>query len=127
MGKLNTEEIAEIKRLIEAWENCDYSMAITRQLTAKLQETLKNHFTEADRNNGEEWIVNPLWSADGDRLIGYNYVDELVRCRNCEHWDRDHEYSSEDLRGRGYAMCMIEGGWWKPTDYCSFGERREDG
>lgn len=46
------------------------------------------------------------------------YTDlDLVRCGECEHWNvEDHWCNIRDSYGWDY----------KPTDYCSYGERRAD-
>lgn len=41
---------------------------------------------------------------------------ELVRCKDCKWWDREeHNCAIRDSYGWEY----------KPTDYCSYGERKE--
>lgn len=43
---------------------------------------------------------------------------DLVRCGECEHWDKEeHSCNIRDSYGWDY----------KPTDFCSYGERRADG
>ncbi len=51
-----------------------------------------------------------------DLLMGMVNID-LVRCGECEHWDEeDHWCNIRDSYGWDY----------KPTDFCSYGERRAD-
>ena len=60
-----------------------------------------------------QWIsdsnaINDLPSAD---------VVEVVRCKDCKYYDYEND------------NCLDESGFgrtWKPTDYCSYGERRTD-
>lgn len=44
MDALNKDEVHEIERLIKAWEDSDYSTALSKQLTMRLQKALKEHF-----------------------------------------------------------------------------------
>ena len=44
MTTLNKGEVHEIKRLIKAWEDSDYSTTLSKRLTMRLQEALKEYF-----------------------------------------------------------------------------------
>ena len=48
-------------------------------------------------------------------------VAEVVRCKDCKYGDYD---SKPD----GAMVCLRtkDGFWWKETDFCSYGERREE-
>ena len=62
------------------------------------------------------------WSFDvrdiHDNSLEAKVTDlDLVRCGECEHWnDEDHWCNIRDSYGWDY----------KPTDFCSYGERRAD-
>lgn len=44
-------------------------------------------------------------------------VVQVVRCKDCKWWDsEDHECTVRDSYGWDY----------KPTDYCSYGERKDN-
>lgn len=48
-------------------------------------------------------------------------VVEVVRCRDCEDWQDDWIPSCGD---NGSHYCATMDSVMKPTDYCSYGERR---
>lgn len=72
---------------------------------------------------GKEYIYGLTQDKNGAPYL-FN-VGELVRCKDCKWWVRDGNDSF------GYAMfcehdCSLGGqGIKKPTDFCSYGERRE--
>lgn len=50
-------------------------------------------------------------------------VAEVVRCKDCKKWTRVHtceEFKSDRLATGGRTVFMTE-----PTDFCSYGERRD--
>ena len=49
-------------------------------------------------------------------------VVEVVRCKDCEWWDRKNDHDE-------WCHCNENDreGCWQADDYCSWGERREDG
>lgn len=51
MAKLNNDEVHEIKRLMKAWEDGGYSIALTRQLTMLLQKMLNEYFCKGETEN----------------------------------------------------------------------------
>lgn len=58
---------------------------------------------------------------DGGSTIEADYnacpLIEILRCGECEHWDKEeHSCNIRDSYGWDY----------KPTDFCSYGERRAD-
>ena len=55
-----------------------------------------------------ERTVNKLTKAFADAV-------EIVRCKDCKWWNRKKE------------TCIEIGGLWRESDFCSWGERREDG
>ena len=59
-----------------------------------------------------------LDGIDGDFMTYAGY--EVVPCGECKWWDRDHKTESKGLCERN--IC----GFTEPTDFCSFGERRND-
>lgn len=50
-------------------------------------------------------------------------VVEVVRCRECKHWDRERG-KRNNLQFDGY--CEIFGGFCDPYKYCAWGERKDD-
>lgn len=50
-------------------------------------------------------------------------VVEVVRCKDCEEWQDDWIPSCGDNRSH---YCATMDSVMKPTDFCSYGERRED-
>lgn len=72
------------------------------EIVVKLSELCKEEFT-------------PTNSIQLKRQIAWK---PLVRCGECEHWDKEeHSCNIRDSYGWDY----------KPTDFCSYGERRGDG
>ena len=55
-------------------------------------------------------------------------AEEVVRCKDCRHWDEYHE-GSLDGPGTGMGVCL-EGSNWidgkRADDFCSCGERRNE-
>lgn len=51
---------------------------------------------------------------------------EMVRCRDCKHWDI-RTGNDPSLK----YFCNVDGMWCKPArsadDYCSYGERKDNG
>ena len=45
---------------------------------------------------------------------------EIVRCKDCKWWNEDHKIGGEGLCENNIF------GWSRPTDFCSYGERRAD-
>ena len=64
--------------------------------------------------------VSLIYSDDSENSKEFVYgecIGELVRCGECKYYDeKDHNCLDE----MAYARC------WMPTDFCSFGERREE-
>lgn len=46
---------------------------------------------------------------------------QIVRCKDCK-------YGDYDSKPNGAMVCLRtnDGFWWKETDFCSYGERREE-
>lgn len=62
--------------------------------------------------DGEVWVFRGSeWKSLGIKATNL----DLVRCGECEHWDKEeHSCNIRDSYGWEY----------KPTDFCSYGERR---
>ena len=55
------------------------------------------------------------YSGEGEDSHNLTRVGELIRCRECRHYNED-DWS-----------CRVDGtGGWQPTDYCSAGQQKED-
>lgn len=75
-------------------------------------------FDKYDKKNGNEHFVFGIESVleYAENLPTIDAV-EVVRCKDCK-WYNSEEHECNDLTGYGR---MLEG-----TDYCSYGERREE-
>lgn len=47
-------------------------------------------------------------------------MQELVRCKDCIHWDKGHTEECDNLD----SICF-HNGWCKPDWFCADGERKE--
>lgn len=57
-------------------------------------------------------------ASNGVEVVAHaEKVQELVRCKECKYYC-EAERMCNDTNGFDR--------YWKPTDYCSYGERRED-
>ena len=57
------------------------------------------------------------------RLYGYELREEVVRCRDCQYFDT--EWSSKKHPGEHF--CYECDKYRKENDFCSLGERRDNG
>ena len=48
---------------------------------------------------------------------------EIVRCKDCKHY----YFADNRIPQEHRYTCELDGDRWKPDDYCSYAERREDG
>lgn len=70
-------------------------------------------------------IDDEIWENEKYKLIRMTEeqrvnkeLAEMVTCGECKHWDKEeHDCNIRDSYGWNY----------KPTDFCSYGERRTDG
>lgn len=79
-----------------------------------------NDIRESEGNR-REWIVEVLKDIDGMHT-GYLHKGELVRCKECGHWD-------ESVNGHinvGDHLCRRHLWWTKEGDFCSDAERKTD-
>lgn len=70
-----------------------------------------------------EWVISEEdLGCDGHYLSN----DEVVRCKDCKHYKRSKIDKNRKMCFRkdidGWLVCYD----FYPTDYCSYGERRED-
>lgn len=69
--------------------------------------------------NWNEDISVPEIEAVKLAIEGLQFQQELVRCKDCKHWDLSMSY--------GYArMCEHWQDTMREYGYCSFGERRDE-
>lgn len=87
-----------------------------------LKELIANHvYPVSDVFNSRDYGM--FWTGGIEKAIDDTpTVDavEVVRCKDCKHYYADPW---------GYGNCVFEGGVsrrTKDSDYCSWGERRED-
>ena len=72
----------------------------------------------------EMTLHNPLTDQEWDLITDTSLekvasmYESLIRCVDCKYYDYEN-YNCYDESGFGRN--------WKPTDYCSYGERRTDG
>ena len=59
---------------------------------------------------------------DGKVNIVAEWQGELVRCKDCIHWEKT---SIETIDGEPTYDCPFCGEWADANGFCSFGERRE--
>ena len=73
-------------------------------------------------------------NSDHIKVKGGQYVQDLVRCKDCKFrpikedaYGADHGFNIIAPNELEYCPCLIEDGWysWMPDDnfYCGFGER----
>lgn len=49
-------------------------------------------------------------------------VMQVVRCRDCKHY----YFADNRIPQEQRYVCEISGEIWKPDDFCSYGERKEE-
>lgn len=76
-----------------------------------LQEKVFHNLT--DEFYGAMQVLDELEPAD---------VAPVVRCRDCKHYYFADNRVPQEQR----YVCDISGEIWKPDDFCSYGERREE-
>lgn len=78
-----------------------------------------------------------LYKTNGDNEVAYMLRDipsadvvEVVRCKDCKHWQAKPNEDEEDNENNGFATwydcdktCHICG---NGNDYCSYGERKDE-
>lgn len=71
--------------------------------------------------DGYSYIEVPTeWAEDEVRKLPTVDAVEVVRCSDCEYWDRNNEARLD----RGCYFCSCFGGYTRPTFYCAVGERK---
>ena len=69
----------------------------------------------------KEFIAVFHYDDGGSNRCGaepYRYAEEIVRCRECEHWSK---YRTDGNQ----SYCEILGGYCDGDKYCAWGERSE--
>ena len=62
------------------------------------------------------------YEHDGKGNINITITD-LIRCKDCEHYyDADNRIPLEQR-----YTCALDGDRWKPEDFCSYAERKDNG
>lgn len=88
----------------------------TKELCEAVANVICDGNTYAIKMSKEERENLPYLS--GMKVSREIHIDPLVTCGECKHWnDEDHWCNIRDSYGWDY----------KPTDFCSYGERRADG
>lgn len=68
-------------------------------------------------------FIESYWTG-GEHGSDYQWNDnhgELVRCKDCIHWDKGHTEECDNLG----SICF-HNGWCEPDWFCADGERRDD-
>ena len=65
--------------------------------------------------------IDECWQAGVMAIRALEMYDKLVRCKDCRWYERSKAKIFENCCRNNYLIPM------KPNDYCSYGERREDG
>lgn len=75
------------------------------------------HFVQRGKGKTmSEYIVEA--ESRADLVDGHWYGgEELVRCGECKWYEEENHNCLDEM---GFARI------WEPTDYCSFGERKDD-
>lgn len=82
----------------------------------------------------EEWavnLINPKFIVKEDAICALKDIPsadvvEVVRCKDCK-WYMEYIPRKGESAMMCFCNCCIGGqGKKKPTDYCSYGERKED-
>ena len=55
--------------------------------------------------------------TDKEKKMIYGYKGEVVRCKDCKHWD-NHDSGERCLNKIAYLS------WAKPNSFCSYAERK---
>ena len=76
------------------------------------------------KDNGEKMIeyIMAYNLDDTGKLINAKRREELIRCIDCNNYQKDWTPNSSDQYNRHY--CVILGGMFTPNDYCSYGEKK---
>lgn len=75
--------------------------------------------------DADELYVDARFSEDEIPYVSAKQISEqptvdavpVVRCKDCEHYDAEYRRC---FRSIGY------GRYWKPDDFCSYGERKDE-
>lgn len=65
-----------------------------------------------------EYIVREVSGPVGSVKIKREVIGELIRCRECRHWNTDSFEDPSD----GYCYCL--GHYWNGDNFCSLAARR---
>ena len=141
--KLNTDKIKELLNTPPALgvEVAHSISDIARQFSEKQEEYIYECLVKCKVDpdalkktaNKNKELMDTL--ADLNRRIESGDLVEVVRCKDCEYWDRDnierHTYSSNDSTLADFAVCKIWSNYCtrcmiRFDDYCSLAERRAD-
>lgn len=76
-------------------------------------EWYDTHFRDGESVAGLATGLKNLPSAD---------VVEVVRCKDCKHY----YFADNRIPQEQRYVCDLDGDRWKPDNFCSYGERRED-
>jgi len=76
------------------------------------------------KDNGEKMIeyIMAYNLDDTGKLINAKRREELIRCIDCNNYQKDWTPIPSDQYDRHY--CSILDGMFAPNDYCSYGEKK---
>jgi len=78
--------------------------------------TERHLFENEDVPENYEWNLED--SVNNSRT-NKKHDDDIVRCKDCIHWDKGHTEECDNLD----SVCF-HNGWCKPDWYCAGGKRR---
>ena len=61
--------------------------------------------------------IGGVWGIEATAHFEHEPTIEIIRCRECKHWHEKDELTYCDRIDYGYG--------YKPNDFCSYGERKE--
>jgi len=64
-------------------------------------------------------IIHKPTKSEFNRMAAQLGYEQVVRCRDCEHFDRNV------FDFKGFKICPASGMYITPEDYCSYAERKE--
>ena len=75
-------------------------------------------------------FIHDIFKAMFRRLKNAPAVDavEVCRCKDCEHWNTEEKsFYGTKCRCERFSLVGYSENYTLPSDFCSYGERREDG
>lgn len=112
----------------------NYVGDITHNVYVKVVEEADQMLLQTIQRIGNEYKLNFLVDkskviealTDYQRKInGAADLVEVVRCKDCERCEHNFPVKAIDNEAIEGWLCKVNGRYVSPTDYCSYGERRD--